>query len=346
MGANTITEKILSVKAAADARAGDTVVCRVDRVLGTERRRRWRSTISSRMGGAGCSIRRACMFAMDHYPRRRSPRTRRFHDRCARSFARHGGELHEVGDGISIRSSSSADGAPGELVIGADSHTVTCGALNALRRRRLLRYGGRDDDRTDLAARARDNRGRLAGARPRGTGREGRGSTLVGELGAEARTISASNSTGAASQLYPSRIDSSSAIWPSKWMRRRALSVKRRRDTRRADRDGRRERPGCGVLREVVIDLATVTPRVALPHSPDNVVPIERAVGTPVQMVFIGTCTGGRVSGFSRRARGAEGRRRPRRVGRAARYHAGVPRGAARAARRRHAARVRGDGSR
>ena len=37
---------------------------------------------------------------------------------------------------------------------------------------------------------------------------------------------------------------------------------------------------------------------MALPHSPDNVVPMEQAAGTPVQMVFIGTCTGGRVRDF------------------------------------------------
>ena len=41
-----------------------------------------------------------------------------------------------------------------------------------------------------------------------------------------------------------------------------------------------------------------LTPRVALPHAPDNVVPLEDAAGVPVHMVFIGTCTGGRVVDF------------------------------------------------
>ena len=54
--------------------------------------------------------------------------------------------------------------------------------------------------------------------------------------------------------------------------------------------------PGARYSREVAIDLSTLTPRVALPHAPDNVVPIADAAGTPIQMVFIGTCTGGRVS--------------------------------------------------
>ena len=47
---------------------------------------------------------------------------------------------------------------------------------------------------------------------------------------------------------------------------------------------------------EVVIDVSGVTPRVSLPHAPDNVVGIEEAIGIPVHMVFIGTCTGGRLS--------------------------------------------------
>jgi 3-isopropylmalate/(R)-2-methylmalate dehydratase large subunit len=49
-------------------------------------------------------------------------------------------------------------------------------------------------------------------------------------------------------------------------------------------------------VREIVIDVATVSPRVSLPHAPDNVVPLASAIGTRIDMVFIGTCTGGRVS--------------------------------------------------
>jgi 3-isopropylmalate/(R)-2-methylmalate dehydratase large subunit len=48
--------------------------------------------------------------------------------------------------------------------------------------------------------------------------------------------------------------------------------------------------------REVTLTLGELSPRVAMPHSPDKVLLIEEAVGQPIQMVFIGTCTGGRVS--------------------------------------------------
>ena len=49
-----------------------------------------------------------------------------------RAFAgRHGAELCDVGEGISFQLLAERGGAlPGSLVVGADSHTVTAGALN------------------------------------------------------------------------------------------------------------------------------------------------------------------------------------------------------------------------
>jgi 3-isopropylmalate/(R)-2-methylmalate dehydratase large subunit len=51
-------------------------------------------------------------------------------------------------------------------------------------------------------------------------------------------------------------------------------------------------------VREVVLDLDTIAPQVALPHRVDQVVTIDHAAGTPVHMVYLGTCTGGRVRDF------------------------------------------------
>src|SRR5262249_30843 len=44
---------------------------------------------------------------------------------------------------------------------------------------------------------------------------------------------------------------------------------------------------------EITLDLAALTPLVALPGSPDRVVPIERVAGTPVEQVMVGSCTTG-----------------------------------------------------
>jgi aconitate hydratase len=44
---------------------------------------------------------------------------------------------------------------------------------------------------------------------------------------------------------------------------------------------------------EIELDLSTVTPLVALPGSPDRVVPVEEVAGTPVEQVMVGSCTNG-----------------------------------------------------
>jgi aconitate hydratase len=44
---------------------------------------------------------------------------------------------------------------------------------------------------------------------------------------------------------------------------------------------------------QIELDLSGVTPLVALPGSPDRVVPIEEVAGTPVDQVMVGSCTNG-----------------------------------------------------
>jgi 3-isopropylmalate/(R)-2-methylmalate dehydratase large subunit len=43
------------------------------------------------------------------------------------------------------------------------------------------------------------------------------------------------------------------------------------------------------------LDLGTLEPMIACPHRPDNVVPLGSAAGTHVDQAFIGTCTNGRL---------------------------------------------------
>jgi len=44
---------------------------------------------------------------------------------------------------------------------------------------------------------------------------------------------------------------------------------------------------------EIELDLSSITPLVALPGSPDRVVPVEDVVGTAVEQVMVGSCTNG-----------------------------------------------------
>ena len=42
-------------------------------------------------------------------------------------------------------------------------------------------------------------------------------------------------------------------------------------------------------------DITNLQPQIAVPHSPDNVVDLSEAVGQPIQMAFIGSCTNSRL---------------------------------------------------
>src|SRR5204862_4849348 len=71
------------------------------------------------------------LFSFDHYSPPTSDKTRGFHDRVRAFVAKFGGTILEVGEGISFQVAAERGLVlPGDLVIGADSHTVTCGALN------------------------------------------------------------------------------------------------------------------------------------------------------------------------------------------------------------------------
>jgi 3-isopropylmalate/(R)-2-methylmalate dehydratase large subunit len=52
---------------------------------------------------------------------------------------------------------------------------------------------------------------------------------------------------------------------------------------------------GYAYFAEHVFDVSNLEPQLAAPHSVDNVAPLSRFAGRPVQQAFLGTCTGGRL---------------------------------------------------
>lgn len=67
--------------------------------------------------------------------------------------------------------------------------------------------------------------------------------------------------------------------------------------------------PDASYLREVSIDMTTLEPQVAVPPRVDQVVDIRDAVGTPVDIVFLGSCTNGRLVDLQQAASVLRGRR-------------------------------------
>jgi len=286
MAGKTISEKILSTKSGVDARAGDVVVCHVDGALGTDASVPMAVDYFEAMGGGRVRDPEKLAFALDHYAPAPNRDTTKLHTRT-RDFARaHGIHVWEVGEGIGHQLMvESGRVTPGGLVVGADSHAVTYGALNAF---------GTGIGSSDLAAIMISGRmwlrvpesirvvltGKLsAGVYPKDIAL-----ALAKELGADGATYQALEFNDVALDLEDRLVLSNlsvemgakTGIFPGAVM---------------PDADAH-------YAREVVLDLASITPQVALPHQVDRVVPIEQAAGTPVQMVYLGTCTGGRVRDF------------------------------------------------
>ena len=306
MSGQTISEKILSGKSGRSARAGEIVVCDVDLVIGTDASSPMAIDYFEKMGGERLFDPSRVVFSLDHYSPPSTPRTAAFHDRVRAFAAKHGAEVLEVGVGISHQVVAERGRVlPGDLVIGADSHSVTCGALD------LFATGVGS---SDLAAAMISGRiwlrvpetisVVLVGERPHGLAAKDVALALIGRLGAEGanyQTLEFHGSAISAFSLEERFVFSSlaveagakAAIFGSDATSDAYLAS--RTETRRAavtsDADA-------VYRREIVVDISQLSPRIAVPHSPNDVVEIGAAVGTPVHMVFLGTCTGGRVSDF------------------------------------------------
>jgi len=299
----TISEKILSAKSGRDARAGDIVVCRVDWVLATDASSPMAIDYFNRMGGERLFDPSRVLLAMDHYSPPTIPRTAGFHDQM-RTFARgRGADLHDVGDGISFQILSESGAAlPGDLVIGADSHTVTCGALNLF----ATGVGSSDVAAAMITGRTwlkvpESIKIVLTGTRRPRVSAKDVALALVADIGADGASYQALEFHGPAlpglsleDRLVicnmAVEMDAKASIFPVDGQTEAYLAGRATRPFSPIEADA-----SAAYSRDVAIDLSSLTPRIALPHAPDNVVPIERAVGTPIHMVFIGTCTGGRV---------------------------------------------------
>lgn len=289
MTPQTVSEKILSAHCGQTARAGEIVVCRVDCVMGTDGSGPMAIDYFEQMGGRSLFDPSRVFFSLDHYAPPDTAQTKAFHRRIREFAATHGATVFEVGDGIShqvvvdrglVRS--------GQLVIGADSHTVTCGALGAF----AIGVGSSDLAAAMLTGRVwlrvpETIRVVLRGRRQPGVAAKDVALKLVGEIGADGANYQAIEFHGdAVPDLSPDdrlvlcnlmvEAGAKAAMFPA--------SVT-------SDAQAR-------FVRELVCDLPLVGPQVARPHAPDNVAALEAVAGIPVQMVFIGTCTGGRAVDF------------------------------------------------
>jgi 3-isopropylmalate/(R)-2-methylmalate dehydratase large subunit len=299
----TISEKILSAKSDRDARAGDVVICRVDCALGTDGSTPMALDYFDAMGGTRVHDASRIVFALDHYAPAPSRQTELLHERMREFASRHGILLWDVGEGIGHQLVVETGRAlPGGLAVGADSHAVTYGALNTF----ATGIGSSDLSAIfvsgEMWLRVPESiRITLTGELPRGVYPKDIALSLAKELGADGANYRALEfaGDGLASLDLEDRLvvanlaiemGAKNGIFPAD-EKTFAYLKGAHGEPAAADRDARYS---C----EIRISLDGLTPMIALPHQPDRGVPAGETTHVPVCMVYLGTCTGGRVRDY------------------------------------------------
>jgi 3-isopropylmalate/(R)-2-methylmalate dehydratase large subunit len=298
----TLAEKILSAKSGQDAKAEDIVIAQVDVAafqdgtgpLGVRQLRK----MNLEKVTARCSI-----LFIDHAAP--SPRKELSNDHMLlRSFAeKTGAILSDVGEGVIHQRLVESYAKPGDVVIGADSHSCTSGALGAF---------GTGMGSTDVAIGMAlgktwfkvpsSIRVNLTGKFSPGVFSKDFILYLIGMLGADGATYKALefSGEGISTMSMESRFVLSNMaveagakaglIASDKTTRAYLKERGRVNDWLEiaADQDATYETT-------IDIDAADITPQVAFPHTVDNTRPITEAKDIKIQQAFIGTCTNGRV---------------------------------------------------
>lgn len=211
----------------------------------------------------------------------------------------------EIGEGVCHQVMSEGIARPGEIIVGADSHSVTLGAFGAF----ATGVGA-----TDMAAiwltgetwfRVPESiaihlTGRFSGAAEA----KDLALTYVGRLGTDGATYQALEFVG----------DGVHGLAMDERLVLANLSVEAGakaglfyaddvtvRYLKEKGLDGSPQMPEpCTYARELDIDLGSVEPLVAVPHRVDTSRPVRDLAGLPIDQVFVGTCTNGRYSDLAR----------------------------------------------
>ena len=220
----------------------------------------------------------------------------------------------DIGCGICHQLMSEGIVLPGEIVIGADSHSVTLGAFGAF----ATGVGA-----TDMAAIWLTGETWLRVPESIGIHLEGRFTgaaeakdlalAYVGELGTDGATYQALEfvGEGAKNLAVDERLVlanlSVEAGAKAGLFYADDVTVRYLRERGHAAKPQLPEH--CTYTRELEFDLSDIIPLVAVPHRVDTVKPVDELAGLPLDQVFVGTCTNGRYSDLARFARIVKGKK-------------------------------------
>ena len=298
MGKNIIQKIISSHLAAGTLSPGSEIGLRIDQTLIHDATGQMALLQYEAIGTGRVKTKRSLTYA-DHNTLQVSFENMDDHHFLASASRKFGLCYSRVGNGICHQVNLERFSAPGQTLLGADSHTTTAGGVGML----AIGVGGLDvavamAGEPFYLMMPQVMNVRLSGSLPpwssakdvaleilrRLTVSGGRGKILefsgegVKTLSATERATIANMSieTGAITALFPSDENT----------RRYFAAQDRLQDWIELAAD-----PDAAYDGEMGIDLARIEPLVARPHSPDNVVPVTSEAGKKVHQVAIGSCT-------------------------------------------------------
>ena len=348
-GPQTLAEKIIGAHARQRVRAGQIVVADVDLAIAQDGTGPLAIQQVRALGGeepatAVPKLRVPCAaFFIDHAAPAPRSELANAHEVIRRFCAESGATLSDIEWGISHQRVAESYAKPGDVVIGADSHTCTAGALCAfgtgmgstdvavgmatgktwLRVPETVRIevdgeargvGGASRDTADAATRRA-----AAAASPFQPGVTAKDLMLsiIGRIGADGATYQALEFGGGAVTALPMHerltlsnmaveAGAKAGLIASDEVTREWLRVHGR------EGDWVALAPDADAPYERVVSFAAaeIVPMVSAPHTVDNAHPVADEAGTKVDQVFIGTCTNGRLEDLRAAAALLKGRRR------------------------------------
>ena len=316
----TMTQKILAAHAGLESvKAGDLIEAKLDLVLGNDVTTPVAVDVFDKAGFTKVFDKDKIAIVLDHYTPCKDIKSAQL-CKTARDFAHRFNITHfyDVGQ-VGIEHALLPEKgivAPGELIIGADSHTCTYGALGAF----STGVGS-----TDMAAgmAAGENWFRvpsaikvvLTGKLPKWVSGKDVILHLIGKIGVDGALYKSLEFTGEGVKELTMddrftianmaiEAGAKNGIFPVDEQTLEYVSgrVNRSFNVYEADPDAEYEST-------VEIDLSALEPTIALPHLPSNTTTTRAVSGLKIDQVVIGSCTNGRISDLRIAAEILKGRR-------------------------------------
>jgi 3-isopropylmalate/(R)-2-methylmalate dehydratase large subunit len=312
MTGKTLAEKLLSAKAGVDARAGDYVEAVVDVAMAHDITGPLAfQTFDEVTGGDGEVFAPGrTILTIDHHAPADGVQAANNHNVIREFAAEHGTHQYDVGEGICHQVLiEEGHVAPGDLVIGADSHSTTYGGIGA--------FGtgvGSSDLGTVLATGElwfrvpQTMRFVVEGDLPDGVYAKDLILRFIGDVGFAGCTYMAAEYVGSTIESLPIHqrlvlanmaieMGGKTGLVPADERVARVLEAETGSsvelpDDRRSDDDA----DFASVHEYRAEELA---PRVSKPSNPENAVDVGEVVGTDLDQLFVGTCTNGRYEDIS-----------------------------------------------